>query len=879
MRLYFILVVTLAAETVANSCHGDGCSASSALLQKKFQVDAMRSDDHLTASGAKVPRHDLANLRVPLHTKIETTNDGNWREYTDHNECHASTPDGRLYMCGEHAKYLRYYKFESQTFTADGVPIFNDDVWSYWEAESTDPVVPKEFRMHSSNKAAWCFPDWHRPFETLENGDHFYAMYVYGTSYRQWMNVTVAKPMTAEAKIVNMVLGDKVRLGREIDQYGFISLDGRLFIATDVPWWRTGWRNLTYSAIAEGAQPCPLDWPADRYVHEMHYDPDNLNLRERYPVARYPLKDALGTPYSKEYPLEGMYCWMDQEARNLWYKGYAKFFRVIGEDTRGAEFLSDGAMNIDNGHARFMTSPMWNFESERTRAHRFPGELHTSGVDSGSGYQLPMSKGHHVVPVFAAAQMFYAEPELYNNWKAPHWDIVYLPMTVIQPRSNPDKVHTPDISQHFFTGEMVGDMRIDYNKTADVPTEVQGVGMCVRTVDDGVLKIDISHADGVRGINSPVRGFTAHVAARPEWEFTHMRKRIIYHPDLDLELFRGGITWTIAGVTVDGGSFVQQKWIQLALVFDGVDREVISYSDGLEVARVSVPFSTYQIHASTPILLGGSDVEKVRTGSHRRRFSYNGRIDNFRLMAHARSHRNVCKSAFGSQSCDAAITYHPSSTQYELGMQIKECTAETMHTMACYAAMHRVCANLVAMKAKEAGTPNSLLGALTPPGPPVSMAGVPVSIAHHGDHDTVAVACSPADHHLSVPVDWRMMTEYHPGCSPLTDHASPAVYCNLASHIFCQKAFGDDPASATGVIFEVDARAWVSCFTAGKVLELPATSVPVCSDLESSSCQYALASSCTAAGFDGGVLQSADPALKVHCFDAPASVGLHSFVI
>ena len=38
-------------------------------------------------------------------------------------------------------------------------------------------MVPKEFRMHSSNKAAWCFPDWHRPFETLENGDHFYAMY------------------------------------------------------------------------------------------------------------------------------------------------------------------------------------------------------------------------------------------------------------------------------------------------------------------------------------------------------------------------------------------------------------------------------------------------------------------------------------------------------------------------------------------------------------------------------------------------------------------------------------------------------------------------------------------------------------------------------
>ena len=55
---------------------------------------------------------------------------------------------------------------------------------------------------------------------------------------------------------------------------------------------------------------------------------------------------------------------------------------------------------------------LWNYESERTAAHRFPGELHTSGVGSGANYQLPMSKGHHVLPMFAAWDEYYAEAPL-----------------------------------------------------------------------------------------------------------------------------------------------------------------------------------------------------------------------------------------------------------------------------------------------------------------------------------------------------------------------------------------------------------------------------------------------------------------------------------
>ena len=67
-----------------------------------------------------------------------------------------------------------------------------------------------------------------------------------------------------------------------------------------------------------------------------------------------------------------------------------------------------------------------------------------------------MSKGHHVLPCFAAIDQYYAEPELYNIWKSPHWDMVFLPMTLIRNRHD-DEPFTPDLSRHFLTGELLGD--------------------------------------------------------------------------------------------------------------------------------------------------------------------------------------------------------------------------------------------------------------------------------------------------------------------------------------------------------------------------------------------------------------------------------------
>eukprot|EP00435_Cladocopium_sp_Y103_P054289 s1329_g17.t1 len=733
----------------ATTCGTDGaaggaCAVTKALLQRGRDVRdvaasaSMRSDDVASAVAAYgtgaaggpaggPPRNELWNLQVPLSTDYSVPGIAeDHKHFTDHQKCNSNSPDGRLFFCGENHKYVRYFKFESMTFTDQGLPVFNDSTWSLW----------KEFLpIWRPWRATLCFPNWKKPFEVLPNGNHLYVMYSTSDQWRSWLNVTIAKPMTPEAEIVDVARGDHEKIANVLPRYGTHTGDGLLYIGTNVSKGAKG--NLVYTALPADGEACGLDFPPFRPLHELPMDPDGLNLPARYPFARRQFKDDLGKPITKEH--QGTYCWIDPEGRNLWYGGPGGVFRVMGEDTGGMEVLIDGGFNQVGSRKRWMSSLLWNFESERTAAHRFPGELHTSGVGSGAKYQLPMSKGHHVLPMFAAWEEYYAE-------------------VLDRPCSS---------------------------------TEVTGQSL---------------------------------------WTY-HMQ-------------------WI--GQTVHGGNYEQNKWFQVALVFDGVDQTVTSYMNGIEVTTESTSFNTFQLGTEHPLIIGNEN-EDPSVGR-----GLAGLIDNVRLMAHARSQRNVCKSAFGSQ-CGGAISYHPTSTQYELSMQIKECSPLTMHTLACSSAIHRVCANLDAMKQKEAGVSNDALGALTPPGPPVSMGGVVVALGA----ETVDVACTPNDHHLSVPVDWWTMEKHNENCTHMTDHSSVAIFCNLASHGFCTEAAAHLNSSlTTGIIFEADARAWVTCFEATAVVTEP--NLPGCADLASTSCQEEVSALCSTRGHgDGGVLQKVGDMLEL----------------
>jgi len=849
----------------------EDCATDSAqsLLQHSMQRSAkvlneMRSDDvvNMTPPGS-VPRHELWNYVVPVRSSF-LYNESTYPEKhaDDANKCNSNTPDGRIYFCGVIHRFIRYFKFESMTFTDIGLPIFDDGVWSQWT---------EELGVWNPPRATLCFPDFKRPFEVLQNGNHFYSMYTVSDKYRRWLNVTVAHPMTPQAEIVEVVQGKHERLTPEQGRYGAFTGDGLLLIAKD-PTSPVVW----YSALPEDGEPCSLTWPEPRLLHEMPHDPDGLNLPARYPMARVPFRNNLGVPYSEEYPVEGTYLWIDLDGRNMWFTG-TRGFRVMGEDTSGIEYLMDSPLNPTDEHSdedpyRCMASPLWNFESERTIAHRFPGELHTSGVGSGSAYQLPMSKAHHVLPTFSALGHTYSEPELFNVWKSPHWDIVFLPMTASWTEGYSEEFppYTPDLSRHFLNGRLVGDARVDWNGTMDLPTRVQGVGHSMLFGTSGAVVVNFTTAADVPGVTSAVRAFTAQISFKTFWPGSNSFRWLLDHPNLSLRFGRGRVEWFMNEQLVQGGTYTNQEWQHLALVFDGKDHTVTTYNNGFEVTTDAMSASTFQLSA-VPLAVGNRLINGGASSE-----GLNGQIDNFRLMAHARSQRNLCKSAFGSD-CGDAISYHPTSTQYEISMQLKECTAEAMHTVACAAALHRVCSNLDATHGKDAGISNELLGALTPPGPPVSMGGVVVSIGA----ETADVACIPSAQHLSVPVDWWIMKRHGSRCTAMTDHYSESIHCNIAAHSFCVEAFTEVPASiVTGILFEADARAWVTCFAATAVMQEELSALPSCDeDLAGISCQLEVSALCTGSGHDAGLVQSTSGStVDVHCFDAPPHLGVHTFL-
>lgn len=167
----------------------------------------MRQDDVNDVSEAAIPRHELWNYVVPV-TSSSYYGDRSDKHADDANKCQSNTVDGRIYFCGVIHRFVRYFKYETLSFTTEGLPIFNDDVWSQW---------PDKLNVGSRGPhASLCFPNWKKPFEVLEDGSHFYSMYIMSDMNRQWLNVTVSHPMTPQAEIVEVKVGDWEAFNREM---------------------------------------------------------------------------------------------------------------------------------------------------------------------------------------------------------------------------------------------------------------------------------------------------------------------------------------------------------------------------------------------------------------------------------------------------------------------------------------------------------------------------------------------------------------------------------------------------------------------------------------------------------------------------------------
>lgn len=103
-------------------------------------------------------------------------------------------------------------------------------------------------------------------------------------------------------------------------------------------------------------------------------------------------------------------------------------------------------------------------------------------------------------------------------------------------------------------------------------------------------------------IGEPLASLLVEIARRPGVSFScflsplpsnaHETKRPrIYHEDLQLLFVRGTTTWVLKGVEIEGGEYETKEWVHYALVFDGIDKSLSSYKDGVLVKEMQVGYA------------------------------------------------------------------------------------------------------------------------------------------------------------------------------------------------------------------------------------------------------------------------------------------------
>jgi hypothetical protein len=217
----------------------------------------------------------------------------------------------------------------------------------------------------------------------------------------------------------------------------------------------------------------------------------------------------------------------------------------------------------------------------------------------------------------------------------------------------------------------------------------------------------------------------------------------------------------------------------------------------------------------------------------------------------------------------AAIQGNPSAGQFGLSHQEPNCNEPAaIGKLACQKAMHRVCAQRGAMDALASSTNlfqtvRQLIGDR----PPVSMFGVPT----WAENAFATIACAPIAHH-SLAITYEELARFHSGCTD--ERVGASVACMAASHRFC--SYGGI-GWTSGHLFESTSRAWVGCFNADFMAQVPKAELgPVSNsgDFEATGSRLEVSAWCMFRGFEGGLVQevSTSGVADVHCFRSPRVV-------
>lgn len=808
---------------------------------------------------------------------------------------HTSSLDGRLFIgnVGEdHTNNLttwraRIFKPEALSYTSEGVPVFTNTF-----SAGKDIVVG-----NGENALAFCFSDPTRPF-TLSNGKAVYTPWIFDSQMygngtrpndfrRRTLRVEVSNPFTTSAEVSSFTLGTLEFLtdtsGKSLKGIEpTMTSDGRLFIFQGSPANNGEIDRIMYSY---NPSPCATSgWSVPRPLSQLYSD-TNAELKNRYALARAPLKAADGQSFDTSGStnlVRGAYPWVDHEGRNVLYMGavYTDGARreaatLIGADTSYFAYHIDGAINSERLDMAqlFYSSPMWNFEQERAPEQNFP-----SG-SSNEDHYLPVTKTHDVLALFGSNTADYSEVDIGQLLNPYH--LLWLPMNELITRAGEyDLKRTPDLSGRFYTGTLVGGASISATSATRSGTgsfwAPQGRGRAVQLSGLGqAVKLTFPRTLNVKGVTTAVKGFTLQLSLKPDANINSgcsgnpyryvlskaNKLDLIYEADgsVQLSLYIGSTRVRLGTSPI----LPKGSWSQLAYTFDGTTGTFVEYLNGVSTGR-SLPTvaagSTFSLGAGD-LYVGSSSALNAQSCPSTGEGSFVGLIDEVRLFSHTRSNRSVCLETLGASCADQAIQVDPSAGQFALSNQQPTCSSKSaLDSAACLSAQHRTCAQLGTVNALDsasnlADTVLQLIGNR----PPVALAGVPTAATT----STVSLACMPIEHESLATTYEELSRRFHEGC--VGDGVAASVPCAAAAHRFCvEKGW------TSGQIFEVTSRPWVSCFDADLVSTVAQSALSGCSSSwTSGDCRIAVSGFCQTKGYGGGLIQEqpSSTTAEIHCFE------------
>eukprot|EP00927_Polykrikos_kofoidii_P071078 TRINITY_DN67410_c0_g1_i1.p1 TRINITY_DN67410_c0_g1~~TRINITY_DN67410_c0_g1_i1.p1 ORF type:complete len:901 (+),score=113.92 TRINITY_DN67410_c0_g1_i1:62-2764(+) len=792
------------------------------------------------------------------------------------NDIRAMGSDGRLVVLNGEANkavnpgktifHAMLFKPEAVRLNADGTPSF-DNAFSepvqamvetktpcsnhgdkdfcvaekdcFWEVTSSTCI--SWTAAESKNHHAICYTkrfdetNEHHPWTAIGNGKASTSFLLFwstsgGIGRREVTVVAEPFPFTEASRVVTVTTGDWsiVYMPSHTGGIGIeptITLDGQLMVTH-----RGGKLVYSWSKIPCGANG---DWQPAKYIHEMRTDP---NVNSMYDIAKADLKMADGTPVDEDNLLRGAYPWLDHDGRNLFFSGAKctpikcksrrEAYSFIGGDTGWKIVNIDGSPNTlasraGAGPVLVHNSPMWSFASDRFHDWRSSPNSAIGSMAADISAQvpdLPVTPTHEVIPLFGVTG-YYSEVNIVDVWKARKWDVLWLPFNELLHQEGKllKTDASPDLSGHFQTAT-VHTANAHITKQTSDTCSVSGehsVGRALRVIGGTGAEVtlgDTRSGEVPRAVASnPAKGLTLHVSFL--WDGTLHNGILLDHPSLTIAVlsadnsvwcklsrfaFQPALDQDVEIATTPG-SVQTNKWTHFAVRYDASDSAVAIFVNGrfnTEKVLPPLPAGTGTVRQIAlqggKLHIGGNGDDLMNAAAPATFFS--GLIDELRIFSHARSHRHICKSAFGAD-CLGSINYIPNGMQREASHQHPLCTSAT-NSIPCLSAYHALCANKGA-EVDVAHTKAQLGSSLD----------VKVPMFGRKIDGLSSIACGPLEH-KSRAVEWWELTKEAEQCKNADQADTPA--CNLAYTKFCA---GLNLGFNAGALFEVTARAWVTCFT------------------------------------------------------------------